>query len=76
MNNKLSEAGQISAITSLLDMADNEIKNMHQMWDKGDCSLAGIARIYSLQCIKQRRVDLYYNGDYIDIESRYKLSES
>lgn len=62
-----------NAIESLLDFDDGEIKQLYNTWDKGDCSLVGLAEIFLYQCIKKHkeiRGD-YYDTDYDNIHLRY-----
>tara|TARA_B110000977_G_scaffold142169_1_gene180368 strand:- start:665 stop:874 length:210 start_codon:yes stop_codon:yes gene_type:complete len=60
-------------IESLLDFKDDEIKQLHWSWDKGDCSLVGLTEIYLYQCIKKHKKENgeYYDRDYDQIKLRY-----
>lgn len=60
-------------IESLLDFNDDEIKGLHNKWDKGDCSLIGLTEIYLYQLIKRHKREngLYYDTDYDNIKLRY-----
>lgn len=59
-------------IESLLDFKDEEIKQLHCSWDKGDCSLVGLSEIYLYQCIKKHKQENgeYYDTDYDQIKLR------
>ena len=48
-------------IKRLLDFNDEEIAELYNIWDKGDCSLVGLTEIYLYQCIKKHKQE---NGDY------------
>ncbi len=60
-------------IESLLDLNDDEIKQLYNGWDKGDCSLVGLTEIYLYQCIKKHKQEngAYYDTDYDNIHLRY-----
>jgi len=60
-------------IESLLDFKDDEIKQLHWSWDRGDCSLVGLSEIYLYQCIKKHKQENgeYYDTDYDQIKLRY-----
>ena len=62
-----------NTIESLLDLNDDEIKQLYNSWDKGDCSLVGLTEIYLYQCIKKHKQENkeYYNTDYNNIHLRY-----
>ena len=53
-------------IENLLDLTDNEIKQLHDSWDKGDCSLVGLVEIYLYQCIKKHKQEngVYYGDGF------------
>lgn len=42
-------------IKRLLDFNDEEIRELYNIWDKGDCSLVGLTEIYLYQCIKKHK---------------------
>lgn len=56
---------EILVIEKLLDFNDMEIKQLYNSWDKGDCSLVGIAELYLYQCIKKHKQE---NGEYSDTD--------
>lgn len=60
-------------IINLLDLNDVEINQLYLSWDKGDCSIVGLAEIYLYQCIKKHKEEngTYYNRDYDVIYLRY-----
>jgi hypothetical protein len=60
-------------IENLLDLSDDEIRQLHAKWDKGDCSLVGLVEIYLYQCIKKHKEEngTYYDTDYDSIRLRY-----
>ena len=62
-----------NTIESLLDLNDDEIKQLYNGWDKGDCSLVGLTEIYLYQCIKKHKQENgdYYDTDYDNIHLRY-----
>ena len=62
-----------NTIESLLDLNDDEIKQLYNSWDKGDCSLVGLTEIYLYQCIKKHKKEngAYYDTDYDNIHLRY-----
>jgi hypothetical protein len=62
-----------NTIEGLLDFKDEEIRQLHSSWDKGDCSLVGLTEIYSYQCIKKHKQENgeYYDTDYDQIKLRY-----
>ena len=62
----------VDTIYELLDMSDDEIRGLWMGWDKGDCSLVGIAEIYLHQCIKKHKEENgeYYDTDYDEIKLR------
>lgn len=64
---------EISLIEILLDYSDLEIKQLYDVWDRGDCSLVGLAEIYLYQCIKKHKQENgdYYDRDYGNIHLRY-----
>ena len=65
--------GEKNTIESLLDLNDDEIKQLYNSWDKGDCSLVGLTEIYLYQCIKKHKQENgdYYDRDYDNIHLRY-----
>jgi hypothetical protein len=52
---------------------DDEIKQLYNVWDKGDCSLVGLTEIYLYQCIKKHKQEngAWYDTDYDNIHLRY-----
>ena len=60
---------KVNTVESLLDFNDVEIKQLYNSWDKGDCSLVGLAEIFLYQCIKKHKEEngMYYDTDYDDI---------
>lgn len=60
-------------IKRLLDFNDDEIRELYNIWDKGDCSLVGLTEIYLYQCIKKHKQENgdYYDRDYDNIHLRY-----
>ena len=62
-----------NTIESLLDLNDDEIKQLYNVWDKGDCSLVGLTEIYLYQCIKKHKQEngVWYDTDYDNIHLRY-----
>ena len=60
-------------IENLLDLSDDEIRQLHAKWDIGDCSLVGLVEIYLYQCIKKHKEKngAYYDTDYDSIRLRY-----
>ena len=63
---------EINTIESLLDLKDEEIKQLYYTWDNGDCSLVGLTEIYLYQCIKKHKQEngAYYDTDYDQIKLR------
>jgi hypothetical protein len=62
-----------NTIESLLDLNDDEIKQLYNVWDKCDCSLVGLTEIYLYQCIKKHKQEngVWYDTDYDNIHLRY-----
>ena len=56
-------------IEKLLDLNNSYIKNLYGIWDKGDCSAIGLARLLLIQEIqKEIQIrDIYYDGQYDDL---------
>jgi len=55
-------------IEELLDMENSNIRNLHNSWDKGDCSLIGLIRILMIQEIQKEKITrgVQYDGQYDD----------
>lgn len=56
-------------IEQLLDFESSYIRQLYGIWDKGDCSVVGLARILLIQTILeeiQTRKD-FYDGQYDDL---------
>ena len=53
-------------IENLLDLDNKEIQQLYMCWDKGDCSLIGLARMLLIQEInKAIKIDgQHYDGKY------------
>ena len=56
-------------IEMLLDMENDEIRSLYNIWDKGDCSIVGLTRILMIQTIVNeiKKRDAYYDGEYDEI---------
>lgn len=68
----IKNMGEKDTIERLLKF-DDEIKQLYNIWDKGDCSLVGLVEIYLYQCIKQHKKEngAYYDTDFDNIHLRY-----
>ena len=58
-----------SDIEKLLDFSEPEIDSLYRSWDKGDCTIIGLARILLIQEIKKEIQDRgeYYDGQYNEL---------
>lgn len=65
---------EIDIIEKLLNLEDDEIKQLHYSWDMGDCSLVGITEIYLYQSIKKHKIEngIHYDTSIDEIKLRIK----
>lgn len=56
-------------VEKFLNLDINEIQEMYMSWDKGDCSLIGLIRIFMIQEIKKeiKRRGVHYDGQYNEL---------
>ena len=56
-------------VENLLNLENTEIQGLYQSWDKGDCSIIGLARIFLIQEIKKeiKIRGQHYDGQYDEI---------
>ena len=64
------DMSQINEIEKLLDMKYSTTKRLYMWWDKGDCSLIGLIRIYMIQEI-EKEIDI--RGEHYDEQYRNVL---
>ena len=69
----IKEETRRKTLENLLNLEDEEIKQLWMRWDKGDCSEVGLCEILLYQTIKEHKKanGEYYDRDYNEIVLRY-----